>query len=178
MPKYAQFDSTATAPAPVVGWFDTDALTYPTLPASADLLELTLAEWADRLSGLWAVSSGKLVAYTPPTIAPTLAQQATALLGEGLAVTSSSTAALDGTYGCDDAAQARLNRIAVYLQINGTFPQGSSTIVWLDAAGGKHTFDAAQFKALATAIGDYVAALDDVILGLSSTLPTASATIA
>ena len=72
---YAHFDSTVTAPSPVIGWYDTGLYAY-SLPATNDLLALTSAQWATRLSGLWAVSAGALVAYTPPAPTLTLAQQA------------------------------------------------------------------------------------------------------
>lgn len=129
--------------------------------------------------GYGATESNGVWTFTAPVAPPqTLAEQAAAALSAGLAITSTSTPALDGTYAVDEAPQRRLNRVSVYLQINGVFPGGSSTITWLDTGGGKHVFDATQFKALASASGDYVAALDDVILGLSTALPGASATIA
>ena len=71
MPKFATFVS-ATDPAPVLGWYDTDALTYDNLPAASNLLELTDAEWDARLANPagWAVSGGKLVAHVPPAPVP------------------------------------------------------------------------------------------------------------
>ncbi|MHB1305288.1 MAG: DUF4376 domain-containing protein [Acidiphilium sp.] len=136
-------------------------------------------EWAPIPSGEavavgWSYANGAFSAPPAPP-PPTLAQQATAALSAGLAITSTNTPALDGTYSCDDAAQARINRVAVYVQMNGKFPGGTSTIAWLDATGAQHVFSVAQFQAFATAVGDYVAALDDVILGLSTTLPSAAA---
>jgi hypothetical protein len=124
-------------------------------------------------SGDYTWSGKKWVAPTP-----TLADQAAAAIASGLAITSTATPALDGTYACDDAAQARINRVSVYLQVNGSFPGGASTIVWVDATGAQHTFTEAQFKTFTAAIGTYVAALDDVILGIITTMPSATATIA
>ena len=69
MTQYAYFNSATAAPSPVLGWYDTVEFTYANLPVSGDLLEVTAGQWAARMSGLWAVSSGTLVAYTPP-VAP------------------------------------------------------------------------------------------------------------
>ena len=71
MTQYAYFDSTATQPAPVLGWYDTGEFTYKNLPASADLLELTASQWADRFS-IPFVDNGTLVAPAPLTAAQLL----------------------------------------------------------------------------------------------------------
>ena len=69
MAKYAYFDSTAPSPSLVIGWYDTDLFAYPTLPAPADLLTLTAAQWEARMNGLWAIVAGEMVPFTHP--APT-----------------------------------------------------------------------------------------------------------
>jgi hypothetical protein len=72
MAKYAYFDSTATQPAPVLGWYyvldeiDTDGIDYLNLPASADLLDLTQTEWDNRFSTP-LVSNGTLISIPAPT---------------------------------------------------------------------------------------------------------------
>ncbi|MCQ8240509.1 hypothetical protein [Rhizosaccharibacter radicis] len=76
MPRYAHFDHTAPAPAPVLGWYDADALSYPILPPEADLLEVADADWEARMPGPFAVQDGKLVPYTPPVPVVPLATQA------------------------------------------------------------------------------------------------------
>jgi hypothetical protein len=80
MAQYALFDHTTSAPAPVLGWYDTGVFTYPSLPDSSDLLALTSEQWAARLTGHWAVSNGVLVAYTPPVVPVPMPRQATAAL--------------------------------------------------------------------------------------------------
>lgn len=54
MPLYARFDPASSR---VVGWYDTDETTYPTLPPASELLEVSAAEWAARLANPsgWAV---------------------------------------------------------------------------------------------------------------------------
>lgn len=65
MPRYAWFDHTVADPSPVMGWYDTDALTYPSLPPAADLLAMTNDQWAARLHGHWAIVGGVLTAVAP-----------------------------------------------------------------------------------------------------------------
>lgn len=61
MPKYAKFDHTQSAPQPVIGWIDTDAFAYRTLPDAVDLLELSSEEWVTRMEGHSVVDQGRLV---------------------------------------------------------------------------------------------------------------------
>lgn len=60
MPQYANYDPTVAAPSPVLGWYDTGV--HQNLPPASNLLELTPAQWAARLTGLWAVAASELVA--------------------------------------------------------------------------------------------------------------------
>lgn len=179
MARFAYFDSAAPSPARVLGWYDTDEFVYATLPAASDLLAVTDAEWSARVtdpSG-WAVQSGALVAYVPPVVPPTLAQQAAALLATGLAITSTATAALDATYPANMTAQAQINAEVTSILLNGTFADGTSTIEWLDVTGAAHAFTVAQFKTLATAIGAFVSGCIKCMNGQATTPPSATATI-
>lgn len=63
--KFASFDPNASAPQPVIGWYDADALYYPNLPPAEARCAMTDAEWAARMDGHWAVQDGTLVPYTP-----------------------------------------------------------------------------------------------------------------
>lgn len=175
MAQYACFNPAIAAPSPVIGWYDTGVFAYPNLPAAANLLEVTAAQWEAHFadpSG-WAVSNGALVAYVPPVSPPTLAQQALAAFAAGVQITSTSTPALDGTYAISGSAQAKIQAVSLFIVVNGKFPGGQSTMAWADAAGAAHTFpNTAEFQVFATAVADYVAALDAVILGQSTTLPT------
>lgn len=180
MPQYASFNPSVAAPSPVTGWYDTTAFTYAKLPPAANLLEVTAAQWAARLANPsgWAVSAGALVPYTPPVPTPTLAQQAQAAILAGVQITSTGTPALSGTYACDPAAQAKIMATSLFAVVNSKFPGGGATMAWADRSGAVHTFPTiAEFQAFATAVGDYVAALDAVILGQSTTLPSQPVTI-
>lgn len=180
MTQYAYFDSSVASPSPVIGWYDTGVFTYPTLPVASDLLEVTPTQWAARITNPsgWAVSNGSLVAYTPPAPVLTLAQQAAAAINVGLAITSSGTSALDGIYACDDSRQAKINRVAAFIALNGKFPANLTEMPWPDMSGAIHLFPTtATFQAFASAVASYVVELDAVIMGVSTTLPSASATI-
>ena len=176
MTQFASFDSTIAAPAaaPVTGWYDTGAVTYLNLPASANLLVVTQAQWTAQLAGgLWAVASGALVAYTPPVTLPTLLQQASNALNAGLTIASTSSQASNGTYDVSAISQAHLQSELIALLISGNtaFADGTSTVIWPDVTGTNHTFSTTEFAAFAKAAGAYVAALYKVLNGTLSILP-------
>lgn len=79
MPKFAYFDHTASQPAPVLGWYDTDAIEYADLPAEADMMDVGADAWADRFATPF-VQSGALVAPPVPSDADLLAAAQTAQL--------------------------------------------------------------------------------------------------
>lgn len=178
MPQYAQYDPSVAAPSPVIGWYNTDARKYPNLPPASDLLTLTANEWAVHYNNPdgWAVSGGALVRYTAPAPTLTLAQQAGTLLAAGLTVSGTTVPA--GVYACDSEAQGKIDRVESYIAKNGTFPGGASTLSWPLATGSVVTIPStAAFQKLSTAIADFVYGCDEVMLGVSSTLPSATATV-
>jgi hypothetical protein len=127
---------------------------------------------------LCTVENDVVTQGTPP--ASTLAQQAEALLAEGIVITSTgSAAALNGTYSTTAAAQSNAASIASYVNINGKFPGNStSTLTYADSSGKPHVFPStAEFMAFYTAAGNFVADCEDVIFGLSTMLPSNAATI-
>ncbi len=68
MPKYALFDPAVADPKPVIGWYDTDSLKYPTMPPADSLFVLTYAQWVSHFSNPdgFAVAGGALETYTAP----------------------------------------------------------------------------------------------------------------
>jgi hypothetical protein len=111
----------------------------------------------------WNYINGTFTNPNPPP-APTAAQIAAAKYGAAIAagmnITSSSTSSLNGTYAIDPTSQQRVAAISLYIQVNGKFPAGQSSLPWPDAAGTPHAFATpSQFQAFATAMGDYVALL-------------------
>lgn len=77
MPKFAQFDSKATQPTPVVGFYDTDEHDYPNLPATTELIEMTEAEWVSRMGAPLSVLNGLLIPTPPPSDTVLVGMQAT-----------------------------------------------------------------------------------------------------
>jgi hypothetical protein len=180
MALLAYFDSTQPAPQPVLAWYDTGVIAYPALPASANLLQLTPTQWASRMTGLWAVQGGALVASTAP--APTLAEDAMAAIGAGLMIALSGSVTLSATiFPTDPVTQAKLAAVVTTLTATGEFPGGAATYPLKSASGEWYTFTVNQYKAVAGAIASYVAALDLIIDGnpLSATaLPASSVSLA
>lgn len=165
MAQYANFDHTVAQPAPVLGWYDTDFVTYPNMPQDADLLVLTQDQWNAHMTnpGGWAVHAGALVSYTPPVIAPTLAEQAATLLAQklagGLALTSTGTPSLSGTYALDATSTAQIFQIGLYASQFGTFPSGGATQPYPDTSGTPHVFSVAEFIAFLRAVAPLVSGL-------------------
>lgn len=71
--KYAKINSTNSGLQQVAGWFDADALDYPSEDfTSSDFVKMTDAQWADRFDKPnYSPSTGKFTATAPP---PTLAE--------------------------------------------------------------------------------------------------------
>jgi hypothetical protein len=123
-----------------------------------------------------------LVAGMAPVavVTPTLAQQAVALLAAGLAITSTATPAISATYPCDDVSQGKYSKSLQGLQQSGgaTFIGGAATWPIRDMAEVWHPCTPAQYVAIVSAIGAFVAACDLVIDGLpGAVLPVGTASI-
>jgi len=83
------------------------------------------------------------------------------LISAGAQVVSSGTPALNGTYPIDPATQQQVASVALYIAVNGRFPAGQTSFAWTDVSGGSHLFaSTSEFQAFATALADYVAALN------------------
>lgn len=108
----------------------------------------------------------------------TLTQKAMAQLAAGLAITSTGTPTLNGTYGCDSVSQADIVAIETSLNAGKGFPGGATTFGYPDMSGALHSFSQTEFTAFAAAVRDYVYALRSVISGQSTTLPASTASIA
>ncbi len=154
----------------------------------ADGEALKLAAWPSGLTQLTAAQAASAQAavaqgypwngssYMPPV--PSLSQQAAALLAGTVAISSTSTPMLDGSYTVTPDDQAHISVEVQSLMLNGTFADGASTVAWPDASGTLHSFSVAEFKAFATAVGGFVAACLKCQNGASTTLPSAALTIA
>jgi hypothetical protein len=152
MPQYAQFDPAVAYPSPVIGWFDTDAINYPTLPDPAGMLVLTQEQWDGRVTGLWAVSAGALVAFVPPPPVLSPEQQAAdelaARIGNGIAITSTGTPALNATYALDSDTMDQIGSVARDFGSGLGLPGDIETFTYPDATGVPRTFSGDQLTAL------------------------------
>lgn len=173
MTQYASYDPTIPSPSPVLGWYDTVAVskTLPIPGPNLALIEVPSSDWpnnAARISG-WAVSSGVLVAYTPPVAPLSLAQQAVAAINAGLIISLSGSLSLSPTlFPIDPATQLKLNSTVNQLNASGgLFFNKATTGLMKDMMNpsGWHSFTAPQYLAVAEAIGSYVSTLSLIIDG-------------
>src|SRR4051812_45516279 len=111
---------------------------------------------AIQQSGAWVLTPPVAVPLTPAQ----LAQQA---LASGVAVESNSTPDLNGVYAID--AESRTDIMAEMLSLSGnqTFTNGNLMIDWPDVGMKPHTFDVTQFHSFATALGNYITSLKQVM---------------
>ena len=121
----------------------------------------------------WDVATSQPIAIAAPVPPPlTLTQQAAALLAGTVTVTSTSTASLYSVYTISQLDQDHLDAEVTSILLNGTFADGTTSIVWPDSSNVTHTFTVAQFKTFASALASFVANCIKVIKGISTTLPS------
>lgn len=174
MTRYAQFDSTQPAPQKVIGWYDTELVSYPNLPDEDDLLVLTDQQWDGRMtdpSG-WAVNDGTLVDYVPPPPPPpTLEQQAATMIAGPVPLQSTGTPSLNATYATDVTTQTQMTAIASAINAGLGLPGGGSTFNWPDSDGNAHQWNEAQFLQFAHSLMNFLYACTQVVGGHSTSLP-------
>jgi hypothetical protein len=174
MPRFARFDSSIkTRPSPVLGWLDTDLVHYPSPPSEADLLEVTDAQWAGRMEGLWAVQTGILVAYTPPPPPPlTPAQQAGVALNQPVTVQCETHPELDAAYANSAAIRQAMTGVVAQINAGLGLPGGGQTFNWPDADGMGRAWPATEFVAFATAVAHFAYACTQTAGGFDDTVPS------
>ncbi len=163
MPQYAEFDSTAPSPSPVIGWYDTDALVYPNLPPPQNLFQLTSEQWDAHITtpSNWAIDSGALVTYTAPPSLPTQAQTLLAQkIAAGIAITSTSVPAVNGTYALDQVSTNQIYQIGSFAKTFNIFPSGATTLEYPDISSNFHAFNVAVFIEFLLAVAALVAGLN------------------
>jgi hypothetical protein len=158
MTQYAYFDSTASQPTPVLGWYDTEEFNYSSLPAAADLLELTPAQWESRASTPF-VDKGTLVPPPPPTPAQLLAQAQAAQIATLQAayqqaiqapVSYTSKGGVTKIYQADPSSVANLQSMLLSFGATQTVPSG---FYWVAADDTQVPFTYADLQGLAQAFG-------------------------
>lgn len=122
--------------------------------------------------------------YAAAAAAAAVPAQYAAAIAAGLAITSTGTPAVNGTYACDENQQDVITRLQTYIAKTGVFPGGLSSIQLRLVSGAYISIPSvAVFQNIATAIGNYVADADNaelaVLAGSSSwSAPGNAATIA
>lgn len=153
------------------------------IPANViDFIAITDAQWQACIGQPgWTIEDGALVAPIPLTAAQletqALLQSAQSALISGLALVSTGTPALNGTYAVDQLSQMDIIAIETSLSAGKGFPGGVTTFNYQDITGAMHAFSEANFTDFAAAVRDYVYALRSVIAGASPTLPATIVTI-
>jgi len=159
MPKFAYYDHTQPDPSRVMGWFDTDALDYPTLPDAEDLLEMADEQWDARLNGYWAVDDGALVPYTPPVPPPTADEVYQSKISDGIGIISSSNPALNGVYPLTSQSLALVGAIARDAASGLGLPNDAPTVSISELSGVSHDFDETEVITLYKATRDLTSAM-------------------
>lgn len=182
MTQYASFDSTAPQPTPVTGFYDTSVFTYPSLPSSENLLELTPDQWAVRLPGPWGVQDGALVSYAAPLSLETQAQNAlSAAIAAGILITCTSNGALNATYGLDSVTMSQVGSVAQDFAAGLGLPGNLSTFTYPAMNSSPMTFTGAQLVGLYKAQRNLIFALTTqsaiMAQGGSAVWPAQAATI-
>lgn len=142
-------------------------------PVAPPLVWIDISSASPAPAPGWSYSGGT---FTAPAAspAPTLVQQAQAALFAGVAITSTGTPALNGTYAVDSITQHKIAAVSVYILVNSKFPGGASSYAWPDVSGALHNFPStAEWQSFATAVADYVAELDLIIVTGTGSLPAA-----
>ena len=101
-----------------------------------------------------------------------------AVLAQGIAITSTSTPALNGTYALTSGAQSAIMAIMLSIIALGTFPNGALTYTYMDASGTPHIFPSiTEFKAFAAAFAAYYGEVVQYIdsAGAAGSIPSSNA---
>jgi hypothetical protein len=119
---------------------------------------------------------------SPAELIQVMQQQVVPLLqASGIAIISTSTPSLSGTYAIDPASLANLTALSTGIAAGKPLPGGGTSFNYADLAGVQHAFTAAAFLNLAAAIETYVydfdQALAALIAGQSATMPAPPLTI-
>lgn len=112
----------------------------------------------------YSYSGGAFSAPAAPVL--TLAQQAAAAISAGLTITLSGSITLAATlFPTDPVATGKIADVMTTVNTTGAFANGATSFPMKDSAGNWHTFTVSQYKAVATAIDNYVAPLVLIVDG-------------
>jgi hypothetical protein len=119
--------------------------------------------FADLIAGV----HGLIGPYVAAVLTP--GQLYAAAIAEGLVVTSTTTPALNGTYGVSATDQANIRDESQFISIYGEFSNGQATSSWADTYGAQRAFaSTAPFMAFAKAAMQYVSACKQTLNTLNA----------
>lgn len=139
-----------------------------------------VAMTADEISAKEAADAAANAAAAAAEAHTAIKASAASAIAAGIAITSTATPSLNGTYDLDQTSQNQVSATTTYILLNGTFPGGGTTMPWVDQNGSAHVWpNVAEFKAFATVYANYVAAVSLYAAsnGASGALPSNSVTI-
>ena len=148
----------ATANGAIIQWQDTAMFHYAAPPSGTATMPVTAAEWAAQDTPQY-VSGGVLVAYTPPVIAPTLAQAQATQTAQIIAAAQAALAAIVAAYPDLEVA---------------TWPQQYAEAQAYTASS---TAATPMLSAIAQASGETVAALASGVLAKAGAYQAASGAV-
>ncbi len=114
--------------------------------------------------------------YAGAVAAEALQAEAATAQAAGMQLVSTSTPALNGTYAIDSATLAAGANLMAYINA-GKVPGGGATFHYPDISGAAHGFTGPQFLEAWGAAMEYVYALNQVAMGVSTALPAQPVTI-
>lgn len=130
----------------------------------------TIEFFPDTPASVVAGVESVYAAHDPAKI-PLLAQAQAALLS-GVNIHSAGAPTLDAVYACDPVSQMDIISIETGLNAGKGFPGGSTTFGYPDIKGVLHSFSESNFANFAAAVRDYVYALNSVVAGAATDLPS------
>lgn len=128
-------------------------------------------------------SSGTLNGLIPQvTIQQSAQSDYTTNLGNGIAITSTATPALNATYGLDPTTLSQIQALANDCAVGFGFPGGAGSFAYPDQTGTPHTFASADMVNLYKAMRNLIYAMQTTLAarlqGNNAGWPSQSATIA
>jgi hypothetical protein len=148
----------------VITFTNPDGSTAVTTPGP-QLAGETLQQWQARILATLPASATNPQIVDPSTLAvPVPPRQAAAAalqqaIAAGLAITSTSTPALNATYPLDPETLFEITAVEAGIAGGQGLPLGAATVTFVDISGNPVSFTPAQFTAWAAAIRNYFAAL-------------------
>jgi hypothetical protein len=97
-----------------------------------------------------------------------LSAKASYMAAQNVVITSTATAALDGTYAADANTRSAIANQRQSIALDSTFLDGTTTLDWPDIAGITHSFGMTDFTNFGKAVSIYAAQLEQAYLAIKA----------